>query len=105
MVPKKLTSLQHPFVKYIVSLRKEREFRRAEGKIFVMGTKMVEELIRSNTPIHTLIVGEGADISLRAEETFLVTEEILKKMTGLKQPEPIAAVVSLPLFKNLSNAS
>ncbi len=105
MVPKNITSLQHPFVKYIVSLRKEREFRREEGKIFVMGTKMVEELIRSKTPIHALIAEEGPDISPAAEETFLVTEEIMKKMTGLKQPEPIAAVVSLPLFKNLSSAS
>jgi TrmH family RNA methyltransferase len=105
MVPKKLTSLQHPFVKYIVSLRKEREFRRAEGKIFVMGIKMVEELSRLKTFIHTLIVRENADISFTAEETFSVTEEILKKMTGLKQPEPIAAVVSLPSFQNISNVS
>jgi TrmH family RNA methyltransferase len=105
MVPKNITSLQHPFVKYIVSLRKERELRRAEGKIFVMGTKMVEELIRSKTPIHTLIIAEGADISLKAAETFLVTEEILKKITGLAQPESVAAVISLPSFQNLSNAS
>jgi TrmH family RNA methyltransferase len=105
MVPKKITSLQHSFVKYIVSLRKEREFRRAEGKIFVMGIKMVEELIHSKTPIHTLIVREDTDISASAQETILVTEDILKKMTGLKQPEPVAAVVSLPSFQNLSNVS
>lgn len=105
MVSKKLTGLQHPFVKYIVSLRKEREFRRAEGKIFVMGTKMVEELIRSKTPIQTLIVGEDADISLKASETILVTKEILKKMTGLAQPESVAAIISFPPFQNLSHAS
>ena len=105
MVPKKLTSLQHSFVKYIVSLRKEREFRRAEGKIFVMGIKMVEELISSKTPIQTLIVGENANLSFTSQETVVVTEEVLKKMTGLKQPEPIAAVVSLPSFQNLSTSS
>ncbi len=107
MVPKKITSLQHPFVKYIVSLRKDKEQRLKEQQVFVMGTKMVEELEASKNKIQTIIIQEDASISLppTKAETILVTYEVLKKMTGLPHPEPIAAVVSIPSFQDFSNAS
>jgi len=111
MVPKKLTSLQHPFVKYAVSLRKERYLRKQEKKVLIMGTKMVEELILSKVSIQTLLVQEEMlpSLSFLSEKTFpeilLITHDILKKITGLPNPEPIAAVVSTPPFQDLSNSS
>ncbi len=107
MVPKKITSLQHPFVKYIVSLRKEKIFRKNEKKIFIMGIKMVEEISLSTNPLKMLIVQEDMahSFSFPAEETILVSYEILKKITGVPHPEPVAALVSMPFFQDLSNSS
>jgi RNA methyltransferase, TrmH family len=111
MVPKKLTSLQHPFVKYVVSLRKEKNLRKLEKKVLIMGIKMVEELIISKAPIQTLLIQEEMADSfpflskITFPEVLLVTHDILKKITGVPNPEPIAATVSTPPFSDLSNAS
>ncbi len=104
MLPKSIFSLQHPFVKYLVNLRKDRSFRRNERKVLAVGNKLIEELIASNAKIETLLVKSGYETSFLGE-TILVTQEILKKITGLIEPEPFAAVVSLPLFQDLSKTS
>lgn len=105
MVTKKLLSLQHPFIKYLVSLRLDKSFRRQEKKVLISGIKIVQELASSQTPIHTLILQEGSSFSIPAQETLFVTYEILKKITGTVHPEPVAAVVPLPSFQDLSSIS
>lgn len=107
MLSKNLLSLQHPFVKYLVSLRKDRSFRRKEKKVLVIGTKMVKELFMQTTEIETLLIEDGFVFTPPhfPKEVFTVTKNILKKITGVPEPEPLAAVVSMPSFKNLSMAS
>ncbi len=105
MVTKKLLSLQHPFVKYLVSIRSDKVFRHQEKKVLLSGIKMVQEFASTPSPIETLIVQEGASFSFPARETLFVTYEILKKITGTVHPEPIAAVVHLPSFQDLSSVS
>lgn len=104
MLPKSLLSLQHPFVKYLVNLRKDRSFRRKEQKVLAVGNKLIEELIASRAKIETLLVESGHENSF-PYETITVTHDILKKITGLMEPEPLAAVVSMPLFQDLSKTS
>ncbi len=111
MIAKKLTSLQHPFVKYIVSLRKDSSLRKKENKALVIGTKMVRELSLSMAPIQVLLIQENM-LSLfpfisqeKSPEIFLVTYEILKKITGIANPEPIAAITLIPPFQDLSSTS
>lgn len=105
MVTKTLHSLQHPFVKYLVSIRMDKDFRRAEKKVLLAGTKMVQEFASSQTPIDTILLQEGCSFSFPARETIIVSYEILKKITGTVRPEPIAALVPLPAFQNLSFSS
>lgn len=105
MVTKKLLSLQHPFVKYLVSIRSDKAFRHKEKKVLLSGIKMVKEFVSSQSPIETLIIQEGATFSFPAKETVFVTYEILKKITGTVHPEPIAALVHLPSFQDLSSVS
>lgn len=105
MVPKTLLSLQHPFIKYLVSLRLDKSFRKQEKKVLLSGVKMVQEFAASPAAIDTLILREGSSFSFPARETIFVTYEILKKITGTIHPEPIAAVVPLPSFQDLSSAS
>ena len=104
MLPKSLHSLQHPFVKYLVNLRKDRSFRRSERKVLAVGSKLVAELIDSKAQIDTLLVECGHDIC-SPHKTLIVTHDILKKITGLVNPEPFAAVVCMPSFQDLSKTS
>jgi TrmH family RNA methyltransferase len=96
MVTKKITSLQHPLVKHWVELREKRSYREEAQRVLVSGEKMATEL-----PIRVLITLEPT--SIPAPEHYLVTEAILKKITGLENPDGFAAEVSLPTPQDLSS--
>jgi TrmH family RNA methyltransferase len=95
MDTKKITSLQHPLVKHWVQLRLERPYREETKRLFVSGEKMAREL-----PIETLITVDPSDIP--AKEKYLVTPEILKKITGLVQPDGFAGELPMPEPQDLS---
>ncbi len=102
MLPKTIHSLQHPFVKYLVKLRKTRSFRKKERKTIIAGRTIVEEIITgSDSPIQLVLIQEGTFFSC-THPTLTVTEEILRKITGTKNPDPIAALVEIPLPHYLS---
>lgn len=94
MVTKKITSLQHPLVKHWLELRLDRAYREQTGRLLISGERMVQE-----TKVDVLISLEPSSID--AKEKYLVTEPILKKITGLNQPDGIAAEVFLPKPQDL----
>lgn len=89
MLPKKILSLQHPLVKHWVNLRKDRAYREQENRLLIMGEREVSE-----QPVTVLISTEPSNIS--AQEHYLVSEEVLKKITGLGTPSGLAAEVLMP---------
>lgn len=103
MLPRRITSLQHPLVKYVVKLRQDREFRYKEKSVVISGVKLVTELSKQ-LPLKILITDREFP-HLSAKESLLVTPEILKKVTALPSPEGIAAVTSLPPPADLKNCS
>lgn len=104
MMNKLLTSLKHPFVKDLVRLRKDRTFRREEKKVLVTGCKLVQELLENGAPVETLIL-ELNHPFFSTTPTIRVTKEILMKVTGLEEPEGVAAIVAMPSFCDLSKVS
>jgi len=90
----KITSLQNPIVKHLVTLRKEKSYRHEHKTVLISGKKVIEEL--KNLAFKTLIIEEGNTFPYKAEQVFFVTKEILQKITGLASPEPIAAEIALP---------
>ena len=97
MITKELTSLQHPIVKHLVKLREKRDYRASCHTAVISGIKLVEEL----SSLHcykTLIVEEGYFLGsfIHAEQIYTVTPALLKKITGMENPEPLAAEISLP---------
>lgn len=94
MEPKRITSLQHPAVLHWVQLRLERAYREEKERVLIAGQKMVREL-----PLEVLITVEPSDMA--AKEKYIVSEAILKKITGLNQPDGFAAEVLLPKPQNL----
>lgn len=106
MNPQLITSLTHSNVKRWVRLREEASERVQEKSVLIQGKKVVTELAAHST-LQSLIVTEAIHRSYYpyAHETFVVTEEIMKKVTGVPHPEGIAAVVDLPQETNLSCCS
>jgi len=97
MLAKRITSLQHPNVKHWTELRKNRIYRMESKTILIAGKKAIREFPHSIKSLTTL---EPSDID--AAEKFLVSEEILKKITGLEQPDGFAAEVPMPSPQELS---
>lgn len=89
MVAKKITSLQHPLVKHWVELRTNKAYREENQRLLVVGRKMVQEL-----PVDILLALEPSHLPCREE--ILITEPILKKITGLQAPDGFAAEIALP---------
>lgn len=99
MLPTKITSTQHPIVKRLVSLRKDKSFRETENSALVVGFNLISDL-SAQLEIKTLIFSKEFP-SIRAQTKIYATEEILKKITALASPEGIAAEVTLPPSGNL----
>lgn len=99
-----ISSLQHPLVKYWVKLRTNRDFRYENQSVLISGIKLIKELSTHFT-FRSLITQKGftPSFSFKTEEQYIVTDSILKKVTGLNTPEPIAA--ELPMIRESSLAS
>jgi len=97
-----ITSLHHPLVKKCVGLRTDKEVRDHSKTVFLIGEKMVRELSQV-VEIQTLITKDPSTI--KAQERYVVTEAVLKKMTGLPAPDGFAAIAPLPEPQVLKNFS
>lgn len=96
MKTEKIQSLQHPIVKYLVKLRSDKEQRAHSGTALVVGKKLVQELAKTKK-FKTVLVEKGFTLGkIQAETIYIVSNEILKKVTGLESPEPLAAEIPLP---------
>jgi len=87
MLPKQILSVQHPFVKQCVALRTDADVRRELGQVLVMGKNMIQDL-------------QGKIALERIEGP----PEVLKKITGLPQPDGWVAIAPLPQPREVANA-
>lgn len=97
---KKIISPNNDFIKHLIKLRQNKKYREEKSLCLVIGNKIVKELSKKN--ILRSIITTDPENSLNAENTYLVTEEILKKITALPAPEELLAEISLPEKKELS---
>lgn len=95
MVAKEITSLQHPLVKEAVRLRLERKKREQEKSVLISGKKMIFEL-SENLEFNFLFYTGPLSKKIRANETISVSKAVLKKITGLQEPDGWAAILSMP---------
>lgn len=98
----RLTSLQHPLVKHLVKLREERRYRLKEGSCLVHGDAVIRELA-DERPLKRLFVEEGCSVDPRwqIESLYEVTPSILKKVSGVAEPQRMVAELTLPAFQSM----
>lgn len=100
MLTKKISSLQHPQVLHWAQLLRTRSHREKSGSVLVTGEKLVRELAQK-APLKCLMTLEDRP-DIPALERFLITESIVKKISGLESPDGYAAEIPLPAPKDLS---
>ena len=98
---KKITSLHHSQVFHWTQLLKKRAYRQENGTVLVSGKRLILELAQKR-PLHALMTVDKAP-EIWAENRFLVTESILKRITGLEAPDGYAAELDLPPPQDLSH--
>ncbi|CCB90663.1 uncharacterized tRNA/rRNA methyltransferase YsgA [Waddlia chondrophila 2032/99] len=93
-----LSSLQHPLIKRLTALRKERKMRQQEGSVVIEGKKLVRENVRL---VRTLLTtSPSTEFSLpESAEVYAVSPEMIQKISGVKSPEGVLAEVKMPSFK------
>jgi len=97
MSKKILSSLQNPLVKHWVKLRQNADYRHEHKRVLIEGSKMVHE-IALHHPVYSIIALNESLLpkDTRAEEIYIVPEEILYKISGSLHPEGIIAEVAMP---------
>lgn len=85
----RITSLQHPLVKHLVKLRKDRAYRYDQKSALIEGRKLASEL-------KTKVMLTCREESITdPENQILVTPEIIEKISGMRSPEGIVAEVEM----------
>ncbi len=93
MLPDEIRSVQHPLVKEWVLLRTDRRTREARRQVLVVGQTLCEEI-----PLELCISthdGLGG---------VLVSDAVMKKITGLESPDGFAGIAAMPAPADLQGA-
>lgn len=96
MIAKKITSLQHPIVKHLQKLRTSKQYRHEMQTVLLSGKKLILELAATHSIKRLFISDESLSNKIPSEETLILDPSLFKKITGVVNPEPIAAEVYLP---------
>lgn len=94
-----IASLHNPLVKHLVKLREERKYREEYGSVLIAGYKLVREIAAHCPPKKWFVTQQ--DEACSSGEICVVTPAVMKKITGLPSPEPIAAEFPLPQTQSL----
>jgi len=100
MLPNKIKSLQHPIVKDLVKVRKNKQFRYEKKSLVITGNKTIKEISLKNK-IKILLFASDEIPDISCEKKIQVTNEIIKKISGIQSPEDLLAVVDLPKEQDL----
>ena len=95
----RIESLHNPLVKHLVKLREEKNYREQQGSVLITGNKLVYEVAAHLPPKKWFMTEEHPTSAIG--KVYLVTPAVMKKITGLPSPEPIAAEFPLPGPQNL----
>jgi RNA methyltransferase, TrmH family len=94
--------INNSLVKHLIKLRQNRAYREEQGSVVVSGLKLVKEIAQRATPKRVFV----EDPSLCANgSVYMVSHPLLKKITGLPSPEPIAAEFPLPPTTDLTHVA
>jgi len=96
-----ISSLQHPLVKHLIKLRGNSDYRYEHRSLVFEGSKPILEVIEHAKKLiysETFIPYDGSNA-----EQWIVTDGVMKKISGLTSPEGVIAEVQMPGLKPLES--
>ncbi|MGZ3732977.1 MAG: TrmH family RNA methyltransferase, partial [Parachlamydiaceae bacterium] len=95
---RRITSLHHPLLKHLILLRKNHHYRYEQESVVVEGIKPIAEICK-RCKAKRLIASDSTLISpeMQATETYITTDAVIKKVSGMVNSEGILAEFPLPL--------
>ena len=94
---KKITSTNHPYVKHLVKLRQNRDYRYEHQSLVIEGIKPIEELGRHIRFKSIATYNEAMiPLSSEADEILIVNDTVMKKISGMESPEGVVAEIPMP---------
>jgi len=95
-----ISSLQHPLVKKWVKLRCEKGTRIEENCVLLIGEKMIRDL--SKNIVFEALITKKETKEIPALQYYVVSSEVLHKITALSTTDGFAAVAKMPSPSSLS---
>ena len=94
---KEIFSAQHPLIKYWVALRTDAKFRKTESRVLLEGKNCVYDICKKTHAKRLIVCDEAIiDSGLLYDEIIIVTETLMKKISGVMAPEGIIAELVMP---------
>lgn len=92
-----ITSIQHELVKHLVKLRQNHDYRIDHQSIVIDGIKPVTEIGYSLKP-KLLIAWDETLLpqGMQADDVIIVSESVMKKISGMATPEGLLAEIPMP---------
>lgn len=94
---RRITSVQHELVKHLVKLRQNHDYRYDHQTIVVDGIKPVREICSKIKP-KMLVAWDETLLpkGIEADDVLLVSENVMKKISGMQTPEGVIAEIPMP---------
>lgn len=99
-----ISSLQHPLVKHLVKIRQNSSYRYDHQSIVIEGKKPVLEACqRTKAKIILTCHPNLLTKNLSADKIYLVTEQVMQKISGMVNSEGLLAEMQMPAYACLKN--
>lgn len=102
---KQITSLQNPYVKHLVHLRQNGDYRYEHKSVVIEGAKMIAEVASTHVVKSLLVRDESLiPVGVKSKEVYVVDDAVMKKVSGMQSPEGLIAEIEMPPFTQLEKA-
>lgn len=93
-----ITSRSNPLIAKIRRIRDDRKTRRNEGLFLCDGVKMLEEAVKWNAPLHTIILSEDLSDTLAPHgvRTVIVPGDLMRSISPMEAPQGVLFLVKAP---------
>ncbi len=97
---KEITSVNNSYIKSLLSL-KTKQGRNDANQFIVEGYHLVEEALKHQVLSAVLCTDKEELVKLNVSEKYLVSEQVIKKLSSTKTPQNIIGVVNLKVNQEL----
>ena len=94
----RITSRQNPLMTRVRKLSSSRSFRRREGEYLCDGVKLLDEVLKWNAPLRTVIASEGVELPLlpAAVRRVEVPRDVMASISPMETPQGALMICALP---------